>query len=125
VRGRDEGRRPDGVAAPVQYGPPDRARARAFTCGTASSCRGTAPARRLSELFGCAPSPGALAAAARKTAGLLAPALKAVTGRLIAAEVVHFDETGSARPGGWPGCIPRRQRNSCWSPCTPSAGKTA
>jgi hypothetical protein len=30
-------------------------------------------------LFGCAPSPGALASAAKKTAGLLAPALKAVT----------------------------------------------
>jgi transposase len=41
----------------------------------------------LAELFGCAPAPGALAAAARKAAGLLAPALKAITGRLAAAEV--------------------------------------
>jgi hypothetical protein len=31
------------------------------------------------ELFGCAPSPGALAAAAKKTAGLLAPALATLT----------------------------------------------
>ena len=36
--------------------------------------------RALAELFGCAPSPGALAAMARKTAGLIAPALKAITG---------------------------------------------
>ncbi|MGH3282315.1 MAG: IS66 family transposase, partial [Trebonia sp.] len=53
----------------------------------------------LSELFGCAPSPGALAAAAKKTAGLIAPALRAVTARLISAEVVHFDETGFRTAG--------------------------
>ncbi len=53
----------------------------------------------LSELFGCAPSPGALAAAARKAAGLLAPALKAITGHLIASDVVHFDETGFRTAG--------------------------
>jgi len=39
--------------------------------------------RALSELFGCAPAPGALAAAARKTAGLITPALKAITKHLI------------------------------------------
>jgi transposase len=55
--------------------------------------------RALAELFGCAPSPGALAAAAKKTAGLLAPALKAITKRLIASDVVHFDETGFRAAG--------------------------
>jgi transposase len=53
----------------------------------------------LSDMFGCAPSPGALAAAARKTAGFLAPAVQAITRHLISAEVVHFDETGF-RTGG-------------------------
>lgn len=53
----------------------------------------------LAEMFGCAPSPGALAAAARKTAGLLAPALAAITKYLISAEVVHFDETGFRTAG--------------------------
>jgi Transposase IS66 family len=55
--------------------------------------------RALSELFGCAPSPGALASAARKVAGLVAPALAAVTRHLIGVEVVHFDET-RFRPAG-------------------------
>src|SRR5260370_4293981 len=50
-------------------------------------------------MFGCAPSPGALAAAARKTAGLLAPALKAITEYLAGAEVAHFDETGFRTAG--------------------------
>jgi hypothetical protein len=53
----------------------------------------------LSDMFGCAPSPGALAAAAKKTAGLLGPALAAVTRHLIAAEVAHFDETGFRTAG--------------------------
>jgi len=55
--------------------------------------------RALAEMFGCAPSPGALAAAARKTAGLLAPALKAITEYLAGAEVAHFDETGFRTAG--------------------------
>ena len=50
-------------------------------------------------MFGCAPSPGALAAAARKAAGFLAPALAAITRHLIAAEVAHFDETGFRAAG--------------------------
>ena len=53
----------------------------------------------LSEMFGCAPSPGALAAAARKTAGFLSPALAAITRHLIACGVVHFDETGFRTAG--------------------------
>jgi hypothetical protein len=53
----------------------------------------------LSEMFGCAPAPGALASAARKTAAFLSPALAAITRHLIAAEVVHFDETGFRTAG--------------------------
>ena len=40
------------------------------------------------------PSPGALAAQARKIAGLISPALAAITGALAGAGVAHFDETG-------------------------------
>ena len=57
------------------------------------------PAAALSDMFGCAPSPGALAAAAKKTAGFLAPALAAIARRLISAEVAHFDETGFRTAG--------------------------
>jgi transposase len=48
----------------------------------------------LGEMFGCAPSAGALAAQARKIAGLISPALAAIIGALAGAEVAHFDETG-------------------------------
>ena len=45
-------------------------------------------------MFGCAPSPGALAAQARKIAGLVSPVTTAITGALAGADVAHFDETG-------------------------------
>jgi transposase len=48
----------------------------------------------LGEIFGCAPSPGALAAQARRLAGLASPAVAAITTALAGAEVAHFDETG-------------------------------
>ena len=83
---------PDGVTAPVQYGP------RAAALGTylwhgqfLSRDRACAA---LGEMFGCAPSPGALAAQARKIAGLITPALTAIIGALAGADVAHFDETG-------------------------------
>ena len=83
---------PDGVTAPVQYGP------RAAALGTylwhgqfLSRDRACAA---LAEMFGCAPSPGALAAQAGKIAGLISPALAAITGALAGAGVAHFDETG-------------------------------
>jgi transposase len=88
---------PEGVSAPVQYGPRIMGTGVYLWHGQFLS-RGRA-CKALAELFGCAPSPGALAAAARKTAGLLAPALKAIMERLIAAEVVHFDETGFRTAG--------------------------
>src|SRR5512144_505142 len=68
---------PDGVTAPVQYGP------RASALGTylwhgqfLSKDRACAA---LGEMFGCAPSPGALAAQPRKIAGLISPAIIAIT----------------------------------------------
>jgi len=83
---------PDGVTAPVQYGP--RIMGTGIYLWHGQFLSRDRACRALSEMFGCAPSPGALAAAARKAAGLTAPALQAVTRHLISAEVVHFDETG-------------------------------
>jgi hypothetical protein len=88
---------PAGVTAPVQYGP--------WIMGTGiylwhgQFLSRDRACRALAELFGCAPWPGAPAAAARKAAGLTAPALAAVARHLIGAEVVHFDETGFRAAG--------------------------
>jgi transposase len=83
---------PGGVTAPVQYGP------RASALGTylwhgqfLSKDRACAA---LGEMFGCAPSPGALAAQARKIAGLISPAVAAITAALAGADVAHSGETG-------------------------------
>ena len=88
---------PDGVTAPVQYGP--RLMGTGIYLWHGQFLSRDRACRALGEMFGCAPSPGALASAARKTAGLLAPALAAITGHLIACEVVHFDETGFRTAG--------------------------
>jgi transposase len=48
----------------------------------------------MADMFGCAPSPGALAAMTKKIAGLIAPALDAIVTALIVSEVAHLDETG-------------------------------
>jgi transposase len=88
---------PDGVTAPVQYGP--RLMGTGIYLWHGQFLSRDRACRALAEMFGCAPSPGALAAAARKTAGLLAPALKAITQYLVSAEVVHFDETGFRTAG--------------------------
>jgi transposase len=88
---------PDGVNAPVQYGP--RIMGTGIYLWHGQFLSRDRACRALSDLFGCAPSPGALAAAARKTAGFLTPALQAITRHLIACEVVHFDETGFRTAG--------------------------
>jgi transposase len=88
---------PDGVTAPVQYGP--RLMGTGIYLWHGQFLSRDRACRALAEMFGCAPSPGALAAAARKTAGLLAPALKAITEYLAGADVVHFDETGFRTAG--------------------------
>jgi transposase len=88
---------PDGVAAPVQYGP--RIMGTGVYLWHGQFLSRDRACQALSDMLGCAPSPGALAAAARKTAGFLAPVLAAVARHLIAAEVVHFDETGFRTAG--------------------------
>jgi transposase len=88
---------PDGVSAPVQYGP--RIMGAGIYLWHGQFLSRDRACQALSELFGCAPSPGALAAAARKTAGLISPALQAITEHLVKAEVAHFDETGFRTAG--------------------------
>ena len=88
---------PDAVAAPVQYGPRIMGAGVYLWHGQFLSRHRACQA--LAELSGCAPSPGALAAAARKTAGLIAPALKEIARQLISSDVVHFDETGFRAAG--------------------------
>jgi transposase len=90
-------RAPDGVAAPVQYGP--RIMGAGVYLWHGQFLSRDRACQALSALFGCSPSPGALAAAAKKTAGLIAPALTAITRHLIGAGVVHFDETGFRTAG--------------------------
>jgi transposase len=86
------GEAPDGVTAPVQYGPRVAALGTYLWHGQFLS-RDRARAA-MADMFGCAPSPGALVAMTRKIAGLISPALDAIGQALLAAGVAHFDETG-------------------------------
>jgi transposase len=83
---------PDGVAAPVQYGP--RAAAVAAYLWHGQFLSRDRACQAMADLFGCAPSPGAVAAMTRKIAAAVAPALDTVRGALAGAGVAHFDETG-------------------------------
>jgi transposase len=83
---------PDGVTAPVQYGP--RAAALGTCLWHGQFLPGDRACAALGEMFGCAPSPAVIAAAARKIAAFISPALDAITKALVQAEVAHFDETG-------------------------------
>ena len=83
---------PDGVTAPVQYGPRAAALGTYLWHGQFLSRNRACAA--LGEMFGCAPSLAALAAQARKIAGLISPAITAITAALAGADVAHFDETG-------------------------------
>jgi transposase len=94
---RTKGRAPDGVTAPVQYGP--RVSAIGVYLWHGQFLSRDRACRALADLFGCAPSPGALASMAKKAAALVAPVVKAITAALVAAEVVHFDETGFRTAG--------------------------
>jgi transposase len=113
---------PAGATAPVQYGP------RIMGTGTylwhGQFLSRDRACRALSEMFGCAPPPGALAAAAKKTAGLLAPALQAITKHLIASEVVHFDETGFRTAGRLAWVHSASWGKFVLSPSTPSGART-
>jgi transposase len=94
---RTKGRAPAGVSAPVQYGP--RFAAMGVYLWHGQFLSRDRACRALADLFGCAPSPGALASMAGKAARLTAPALKAIVGALVRAEVAHFDETGFRTAG--------------------------
>jgi transposase len=114
---------PQGVDAPVQYGPRVAALGTYLWHGQFLS-RSRACAA-LAEMFGCAPSPGALAAQARKIAGLVSPAAAVITGALAGADVAHFEETGFRVAGKLAWVHSASAGSSYWSPCTPSAARPA
>lgn len=86
------GQAPEGVTAPVQYGPRISGIGAYLWHGQFLSKDRTC--RALGEMFGVFASPGTIAAMARRIAGFLSPALAEITQALLACEVAHFDETG-------------------------------
>jgi transposase len=88
---------PDGVAAPVQYGP--RLAAVAVYLLVAQQIPVARTAEVLAEVLGVAPSTGWLAGLLGKAAGRLGGFTAQVRALLTSAAVVHFDETG-VRVGG-------------------------
>jgi hypothetical protein len=94
---RTKGEAPEGVTAPVQYGP--RLAAIGVYLWHGQFLSRDQACQALGDLFGCAPSPGVLASWARKAAGLVAPAVEAITSALVKAEVAHFNETGFRTAG--------------------------
>ena len=83
---------PDGVDAPVQYGPRIAAIILYLYIGQFLSKRRTAQA--LAELFGAPVSEGTVAAMTGRAADRLEEFTALVRDRIAAAEVAHFDETG-------------------------------
>jgi transposase len=90
--GRTKAAAAAGVSAPVQYGP--RVAAMGVYLWHGQFLSRDRACWALADLFGCAPSPGALASMTGKAARLIAPALKAIIGAAAKARVAHFDETG-------------------------------
>ena len=113
---------PDGVTAPVQYGPRIMGTGIYLWHGQFLSrdraCRALARDVRLR----------AVARRARRRRAedrrAVAPALAAITRYLASAEVAHFDETGFRTAGRLAWVHSASWGSSCWSPCTPSAGRT-
>ena len=89
---RTKGDAPDGVNAPVQYGPRASALATYLWHGQFLSRDRVVAA--MADMFGCAPSPAVIASMAKKIAGCIAPALDTIVKALLKSEVAHFDETG-------------------------------
>ncbi|MGQ0573222.1 MAG: IS66 family transposase, partial [Pseudonocardia sp.] len=83
---------PDGVSAPVQYGPRITAITVYLYVGQFLSRKRTAAA--LGELFGTSVSMGTVATMTSRSAQRLGGFTDWVRARLVAAEVVNFDETG-------------------------------
>ncbi|MEJ7705047.1 MAG: IS66 family transposase [Geodermatophilaceae bacterium] len=86
------GQAPQGVGAPVQYGPRIAAIMVYLYVGQFLSKARTAAA--LAELFGTPVSAGTVAAVTARAAGGLDGFLGVVRDRIAAAQVAHFDETG-------------------------------
>ena len=89
---RTRGAAPDGVAAPVAYGPRIAAIIVYLYVGQFLSKKRTAQA--LAELFGTPLSQGTVAEVTRRAAGRCDGFLEDVREKLVAAQVVGFDETG-------------------------------
>ena len=70
---------PDGVNAPVQYGA--RASALAAYLWHGQFLSRDRACQALGDMFGCEPSPGAVAAMARKIAAFCSPAIKEIVER--------------------------------------------
>ena len=83
---------PDGVNAPVQYGP--RAAAIGVYLWHGQFLSRDRACAAMADLFGCAPSPGALASMAGRIARAAGPAIEVIRRALAGADVAHFDETG-------------------------------
>ncbi len=86
------GQAPEGVGAPVQYGPRIAAIMVYLYVGQFLSKARTATA--LAELFGTPVSEGTVAAMTARAAGGLDGFLELVRGKIADAQVAHFDETG-------------------------------
>lgn len=89
---------PDGVGAPVQYGPRVRA-VGAYLVGYQHLPYERAR-ETLCDLLDVGMSVGTLVAVVGATAGRLDPFLEQVRGQIAAAPVAHFDETGLRAAGG-------------------------
>jgi transposase len=112
---------PDGVTAPVQYGP--RLTGTGIYLWHGQFLSRDRACQALAEMFGCAPSPGALAAARGRPPGCSPRPCGRSRSTWPARTWRTSTRPGSAPRGGSPGSTPPRGASSCWSPCTPSAGK--
>jgi transposase len=115
------GTAPEGVNAPVQYGPRITAIALYLYVGQCLSKKRTATA--LTELFGTPLSEGSIATMTTRAAEGLGEFLNQVKDRLAGAEVVGFDETGLRVAGAlhWVHCA--RTGKYTLITCHPKRGK--
>jgi transposase len=115
------GQAPEGVMAPVQYGPRITAIILYLYVGQFLSKKRTAQA--LAELFGTPVAEGTVAAMTRRTADGLGEFLDVVGDRIAEAEVAGFDETGLRVAGSlhWVHCA--RTDKYTLITCHPKRGK--
>lgn len=101
---------PAGVSAPVRYGPVLSGIGAYLWHGQFLSRNRTCQA--MAELFGVPVSPGTVTAMVTRVAGTLGPVLEKIRGRVAAAPLAHFDETGFGSPGSSPGSTRRPRRDT-------------